>query len=128
MPRCRKFARLEARTRRIRVHDLHTEDYVLTVLDEKSQRLQIAARTPPDQSARLAEAYAALFDGLNAELAEWIQGLGAEDQQEPRRWPPSAIGTRQRCTPALCSARCVVAICYTLVGMASSRCLSYLGT
>jgi hypothetical protein len=33
--------------------------YVLTVLDEETQLLQIAARTPPDQSARLNTAYAA---------------------------------------------------------------------
>jgi AcrR family transcriptional regulator len=48
--------------------------YVLTVLDEETQLLQIAARTPPDQSARLNNAYAALIDGLHAEVADWIKG------------------------------------------------------
>ena len=48
--------------------------YVLTVLDEEAQLLQIAARTPPDQSPRLNNAYAALIDGLYAEVADWIKG------------------------------------------------------
>lgn len=48
--------------------------YVLTVLDEETQLLQIAARTPPDQSPRLNNAYAALIDGLSAEVADWIKG------------------------------------------------------
>ncbi|MFZ0907503.1 MAG: TetR/AcrR family transcriptional regulator [Mycobacterium sp.] len=48
--------------------------YVLTVLDEETQLLQIAARTPPDQSPRLNNAYAALIDGLYAEVADWIKG------------------------------------------------------
>jgi AcrR family transcriptional regulator len=48
--------------------------YVLTVLDEEAQLLQIAARTPPDQSPRLNNAYAALVDGLSAEVADWIKG------------------------------------------------------
>lgn len=48
--------------------------YVLTVLDEETQLLQIAARTPPDQSPRLNNAYASLIDGLYAEVADWIKG------------------------------------------------------
>lgn len=48
--------------------------YVLTVLDEETQLLQIAARTPPDQAPRLNNAYAALIDGLYAEVADWIKG------------------------------------------------------
>lgn len=48
--------------------------YVLTVLDEETQLLQIAARTPPDQSPRLNNAYAALIEGLYAEVADWIRG------------------------------------------------------
>jgi AcrR family transcriptional regulator len=48
--------------------------YVLTVLDEETQLLQIAARTPPDRSPRLNNAYAALIDGLYAEVADWIKG------------------------------------------------------
>jgi len=48
--------------------------YVLTVLDEETQLLQIAARTPPERSPRLNNAYAALVDGLYAEVADWIKG------------------------------------------------------
>ncbi len=48
--------------------------YVLTVLDEESQLLQIASRVPSGRSARLTDAYAALFDGLYVELADWIKG------------------------------------------------------
>jgi len=48
--------------------------YVLTVLDEETQLLQIAARTPPEQSPRLNNAYAALIDSLYAEVADWIKG------------------------------------------------------
>lgn len=48
--------------------------YVLTVLDEETQLLQIAARTPPDQSPRLNNAYAALIDSLCTEVADWIKG------------------------------------------------------
>lgn len=46
--------------------------YLLGVVDDEIQLLQIAARTPAGQSARLDSAYAALVDGLNAELADWI--------------------------------------------------------
>ena len=48
--------------------------YVLAVLDEESQLLRIASRVPSDRSARLTDAYAALFDGLYAELADWLAG------------------------------------------------------
>jgi AcrR family transcriptional regulator len=47
--------------------------YILSVLDEESQLLQIASRTPPSHSARLSNAYAALFEGLYAELAYWVR-------------------------------------------------------
>lgn len=47
--------------------------YILSVLDEESQLLQIASRTPSGHSARLNDAYAALFDGLYAELADWVK-------------------------------------------------------
>lgn len=47
--------------------------YVLAVLDEETQLLQIASHIPSGRSARLRDAYAALFDGLYAELADWIQ-------------------------------------------------------
>lgn len=46
--------------------------YLLTVVDEEIELLQIAARTPAGRSTRLDGAYAALVDGLNAELADWI--------------------------------------------------------
>ena len=46
--------------------------YLLAVLDEETQLLQIAARTPSDRSARLNNAYAALFAALNTELADWV--------------------------------------------------------
>ena len=57
--------------------DLHAEltvlgRYLLSVIDDEIQLLQIAARTPAGHSARLDTAYAALIDGLNAELADWI--------------------------------------------------------
>lgn len=48
--------------------------YILAILDEESQLLQIASRIPSDRSARVTDAYAALFDGLYAELADWITG------------------------------------------------------
>ncbi|ORV18033.1 TetR/AcrR family transcriptional regulator [Mycobacterium celatum] len=48
--------------------------YVLTVLDEETQLLRIASRIPSGQSARLTHAYAALFEGLYAELADWVTG------------------------------------------------------
>jgi AcrR family transcriptional regulator len=48
--------------------------YILAVLDEESQLLRIAARVPSNRSARLTDAYAALFDGLRAELADWVKG------------------------------------------------------
>jgi AcrR family transcriptional regulator len=46
--------------------------YLLSVVAEEIELLQIAARTPAGQSARLDTAYAALVDGLNAELADWL--------------------------------------------------------
>lgn len=46
--------------------------YLLTVIDEEIELLQIAARTPAGRSTRLDSAYTALAEGLNAELAEWI--------------------------------------------------------
>ncbi|MDZ7886623.1 MAG: helix-turn-helix domain-containing protein [Mycobacterium sp.] len=52
--------------------------YLLTVIDEESQLLQIAARTTTNRSSRLDDAYAALIDGLYTELADWIGGWAAE--------------------------------------------------
>lgn len=48
--------------------------YVLTVLDEESQLLQLASRVPSGRSKRLDDAYAALFAGLYAEVADWVTG------------------------------------------------------
>ncbi len=47
--------------------------YILAVLDEETQLLQIASHIPPGRATRLHDAYAALFDGLYAELTDWIQ-------------------------------------------------------
>ena len=52
--------------------------YLLNVVDEELELLQIAARTPAGRSVRLDAAYAALIDGLNAELAEWISAWNDE--------------------------------------------------
>jgi AcrR family transcriptional regulator len=64
--------------------------YVLTVLDEETQLLQIAARTPPEQSPRLNNTYAALVDGLHAEVADWIKG-----------WAPNASDHDARAIAAI---------------------------
>jgi AcrR family transcriptional regulator len=56
--------------------------YVLAVLDEETQLLQIAARTPSDRSARLNNAYAALFDTLYTELADWVKGWAPRISQQ----------------------------------------------
>jgi AcrR family transcriptional regulator len=50
--------------------------YLLAVIDEEIELLQIAARTPTGRSARLDTAYAALVNGLNAELGDWIAAWG----------------------------------------------------
>jgi AcrR family transcriptional regulator len=57
--------------------DLHSEltvlgRYLFSVIDQEAELLQIAARTPAGLSERLDNAYAALVDGLTAELAGWI--------------------------------------------------------
>ena len=67
--------------------DLHTEltllgRYLLSVIDEETQLLQIAARTPTNRSARLDDAYAALVDGLYTELADWLKGWAPNISQE----------------------------------------------
>lgn len=58
--------------------------YLLTVIDEEIELLQIAARTPAGRSARLDTAYAALVDGLNAELADWISAWAPALPQQER--------------------------------------------
>ncbi|CDO06534.1 TetR/AcrR family transcriptional regulator [Mycolicibacterium cosmeticum] len=57
--------------------DLHSEltvlgRYLLTVIDQEAELLQIAARTPAGLSDRLDTAYAALVDSLTDELDGWI--------------------------------------------------------
>lgn len=51
--------------------------YLLTVVDQEGEILQIAARTPAGKSAHLDTAYAALVEGLNAELTDWISTWAA---------------------------------------------------
>jgi AcrR family transcriptional regulator len=73
----RRDAMRDIRTLFAGLGDLHAEltslgRYLLTVIDQEIELLQIAARTPAGHSARLDTAYAALIDGLNAELADWI--------------------------------------------------------
>jgi hypothetical protein len=58
--------------------------YLLGVVDDEIQLLQIAARTPAGQSARRDTAYAALLDGLNAELADWIAAWAPTLTQQDR--------------------------------------------
>lgn len=63
--------------------DLHSEltvlgRYLLTVIDQESELLQIAARTPAGMSEQLDTAYAALLEGLTAELAGWIATWGPQ--------------------------------------------------
>lgn len=57
--------------------DMHTEltllgRYLLNIIDDEAELIQTAARTATGRSQRLNNAYAALIDGLNTELAEWI--------------------------------------------------------
>ncbi len=58
--------------------------YLLTVIDEEIELLQIAARTPAGRSSRLDTAYAALVDGLNAELGDWIAAWAPAMAEEDR--------------------------------------------
>jgi AcrR family transcriptional regulator len=76
--------------------DLHAEltvlgRYLLSVVDEELQLLQIAARTPAGHSARLDTAHAALIDGLNAELTDWITAW-APDLEVDQRKVLAALG------------------------------------
>lgn len=70
--------------------DLHSEltvlgRYVLTVIDQESELLQIAARTPAGLSDRLDTAYAALVDGLCEELNGWISVWAPDKSPEQTR-------------------------------------------
>jgi AcrR family transcriptional regulator len=62
--------------------DLRTElsllcRYLMSVLDQESEFLQVVARTPADESPRLTDAYAALIDGLYSELGDWIKACAS---------------------------------------------------
>lgn len=75
--------------------DLHSEltvlgRYLLSVIDQESELLQIAARTPAGLSEHLDTAYAALVDGLTAELAGWIES-----------WSPDLRGSERDILAAL---------------------------
>jgi AcrR family transcriptional regulator len=48
--------------------------YILTVLDDESQLLQISSAVPSEMRRRLNDAYSALFEGLTAELTDWVKG------------------------------------------------------
>ena len=76
--------------------DLHSEltvlgRYLLSVIDQESELLQIAARTPAGLSDRLDTAYAALVEGLTAELDGWMENW-SPDLGAPERQVVSAIG------------------------------------
>lgn len=58
--------------------------YLLGVIDEEIELLQIAARTPAGRSDRLDTAYAALIDGLNVELGEWIAAWAPTIDEQDR--------------------------------------------
>jgi AcrR family transcriptional regulator len=63
--------------------DLHTEltllgRYLMSVLDQESELLQVTARSTAAASSRLTEAYAALIDGLYSQLADWIRVCAPE--------------------------------------------------
>jgi AcrR family transcriptional regulator len=46
--------------------------YLMSVLDQESELLQVTARSSPTASSRLTEAYAAFIDSLYSQLADWI--------------------------------------------------------
>ena len=48
------------------------------MLDEEGELLQVVALRLPAQSSRLHDAYAALVEGLCAELADWVGGWAPE--------------------------------------------------
>jgi AcrR family transcriptional regulator len=56
--------------------------YILTVLDDERQLLQVSSAVPGQMRGRLNDAYAALFEGLGAELADWIQAWAPQVGKE----------------------------------------------
>ncbi|KLI09020.1 TetR family transcriptional regulator [Mycolicibacterium conceptionense] len=70
--------------------DLHSEltvlgRYLLTVIDQETELLQVAARTPAGISDRLDTEYAALVDGLCDELHGWINVWAPNRSSEETR-------------------------------------------
>ncbi|WP_421842522.1 hypothetical protein [Mycobacterium sp.] len=59
--------------------------HLLDVVDHETELLHVAVRATAERSPLLDTAYAALVDGLNAELADWINS-----------WAPDL--TQQQCT------------------------------
>ncbi len=84
--------------------DLRTElsllcRYLLSVIDQEIELLQIAARTPAEESPRLADAYAALLDSLYSELEVWVQACaptldGAQAGRVARIGVDALVGRR----------------------------------
>lgn len=64
--------------------------YLLTVIDQETELLRIAARTPAGLSEPLDTAYAALVDGLCDELSGWISA-----------WAPHASSAQTRVLASL---------------------------
>ncbi|MCX2932110.1 helix-turn-helix domain containing protein [Mycobacterium sp. CVI_P3] len=58
--------------------------YLFAVIDQETELLQIAARTPAGRSAHLDAAYAAFSDGLNAQLTDWITTWAPRLSQQER--------------------------------------------
>jgi AcrR family transcriptional regulator len=58
--------------------------YLLSIVDDEIELIQIAARTPEGYSPHLDTAYAALVDGLNTELSEWISAWAPNLTQQQR--------------------------------------------
>ncbi|MDH6197299.1 AcrR family transcriptional regulator [Mycobacterium frederiksbergense] len=86
----RRSAMQDIRTLFAGLGDLHSEltvlgRYLLTVIDQESELLRIAARTPAGLSERLDTAYAALVDGLCDELNGWIGAWAPEVPSERTR-------------------------------------------
>ncbi|GAB3034779.1 TetR/AcrR family transcriptional regulator [Mycobacterium bourgelatii] len=84
----RRRAMQDIRALFVGLGDLHAEltllaRYLLAVLDEESQLLQIASALPTGRPPRLDDAYAALFESLYTELAQWAKSWVPEitDQQ-----------------------------------------------
>jgi AcrR family transcriptional regulator len=60
--------------------------YILTVLDDERQLLQMSSAVPWQMRRRLNDAYAALFEGLSAELADWVKAWAPQvGKQEAAR-------------------------------------------